>query len=98
MVQMRVADQNRPDAGLADGRAQGVEMGGQVRAGVQYTQTIAFTDPGAQTFVPAGTLALSATGGASGNPIVQRHFDFHGRSMIVEAHPLFREQLKAMSR
>lgn len=35
---------------------------------------------------------------ASANPIVQRHFDFHGRSMIVEAHPLFREQLKAMSR
>lgn len=35
---------------------------------------------------------------ASRNPIVQRHFDFHGRSMIVEAHPLFREQLKTMSR
>lgn len=35
---------------------------------------------------------------ASGNPIVQRHFDFHGRSMIVEAHPLFRQELKAMSR
>ncbi|MFD0892468.1 hypothetical protein KBB96_13665 [Luteolibacter ambystomatis] len=26
-------------------------------------------------------------------PIVQRHFDFHGRSMIVDAHPAFRSAL-----
>ena len=29
-------------------------------------------------------------------PIYQRHFDFHGRSMIIDAHPLFHERLAAM--
>ena len=36
----------------------------------QASQTISFTDPGAQTYSPGGTFALNATGGASGNPIV----------------------------
>ncbi len=34
---------------------------------------------------------------ARGNPVVQRHFDFHGRRMIVEVHPVFREQLRNRS-
>jgi Autotransporter beta-domain/Bacterial Ig-like domain (group 3) len=33
-------------------------------------QVISFTNPGPQTFVPSGTIALTATGGASNNPIV----------------------------
>ena len=36
----------------------------------QATQTISFTKPADQTFAPGGTVALSATGGASGNPVV----------------------------
>ncbi len=32
-------------------------------------QTISFTTPGTQTFVPGGTVGLTATGGASGNPV-----------------------------
>ena len=35
----------------------------------QMAQTITFTAPGAQTFTPGGTVGLSATGGASGNPV-----------------------------
>ena len=31
---------------------------------------------------------------AQSSPVVQRHFDFHGRKMILEAHPAFREALK----
>lgn len=31
---------------------------------------------------------------AKTSPVVQRHFDFHGRKMILEAHPAFREALK----
>ncbi|BCU75843.1 hypothetical protein llg_05580 [Luteolibacter sp. LG18] len=31
---------------------------------------------------------------AKERPIVQRHFDFHGRSMIVDAHPAFAQALK----
>ena len=33
------------------------------------SQTIAFTPPAAQTFTPAGTVTLTATGGASGLPV-----------------------------
>lgn len=32
-------------------------------------------------------------GCAASHPIVQRHFDFHGRTMILEAHPEFHRQL-----
>ena len=32
-------------------------------------------------------------GCASHHPIIQRHFDFHGRSMILEAHPEFHRRL-----
>ncbi len=35
---------------------------------------------------------------ASGNPVVQRHFDFHGRNMILEAHPTFQEHLNHLHR
>ncbi len=35
----------------------------------QGAQTITFTNPGAQTFSAGGTVALSATGGGSGNPV-----------------------------
>ena len=35
----------------------------------QATQTIAFTPPATQTFAPNGTVALVATGGASGNAV-----------------------------
>jgi IPT/TIG domain len=35
----------------------------------QAAQTIAFTPPATQTYVPNGTVALSATGGASGNAV-----------------------------
>ena len=35
---------------------------------------------------------------ASANPIVQRHFDFHGQSMIVEAHESFRALLPEASK
>lgn len=36
----------------------------------QASQTITFTDPGAQTFTPNGAVALNATGGGSGNAVV----------------------------
>ncbi|MGC4015034.1 MAG: hypothetical protein QM755_11050 [Luteolibacter sp.] len=32
---------------------------------------------------------------AKDKPIVQRHFDFHGRKMIVDAHPAFRAAMSA---
>jgi hypothetical protein len=32
------------------------------------------------------------------HPILQKHFDFHGRNMIVEVHPVFKEQLAGMER
>ena len=35
----------------------------------QAAQTISFAAPPAQTFAPGGTVGLSATGGASGNPV-----------------------------
>ncbi|HEX4608198.1 MAG TPA: FG-GAP-like repeat-containing protein [Urbifossiella sp.] len=35
----------------------------------QASQSISFLDPGAQTYVPGGTVALSATGGGSGDPV-----------------------------
>ncbi len=35
----------------------------------QVPQTIAFTAPGPQVFAPGGTVGLTATGGASGNPV-----------------------------
>ena len=35
----------------------------------KVAQTISFTNPGSQTYSPGGTVALAATGGASGNPL-----------------------------
>ncbi|HEX2337840.1 MAG TPA: hypothetical protein VHI72_15325, partial [Hyphomicrobiaceae bacterium] len=35
----------------------------------KLAQIITFTNPGAKTFTPGGTVPLSATGGASGNPV-----------------------------
>ena len=35
---------------------------------------------------------------AGRHPILQKHFDFHGRNMIVEVHPVFKEQLAAIGR
>ncbi|WP_035609792.1 hypothetical protein [Haloferula sp. BvORR071] len=34
---------------------------------------------------------------AKNSPVVQRHFDFHGRKMVLEAHSQFREALKGVT-